>query len=95
MIRGRVIGKVWSSRKVDAMPNGALLEVQTDSGGHLVAFDPLGCNTGEAVLITQGSVAAGYFTGKIVPIDALIIGSIDEETPTETRKTGLKEKAHG
>jgi ethanolamine utilization protein EutN len=39
----------------------------------------LGCNDGEAVLITQGSVAAGYFKGKTAPVDALIIGSIDEQ----------------
>ena len=81
MIQGRVIGKIWSTRRVTSIPRGALLEVETESGSKLIAFDPLGCNTGEAVLITQGSVAAGYFTGKNVPIDALIIGSIDEEDP--------------
>lgn len=79
MIQGRVIGKVWSTRRVTSLPSGALLEVETDGGTKLIAFDPLGCNTGEAVLVTQGSVAAGYFTGKTVPIDALIIGSIDED----------------
>lgn len=81
MIKGRVIGKIWSSRRVNTLPSGALLEVQTEGGAQLIAFDPLGCNTGEAVLITQGSVAAGYFSGKSAPVDALIIGSIDEETP--------------
>lgn len=80
MIQGRVIGKIWSSRRVTSLPAGALLEVETESGTRLIAFDPLGCNTGEAVLITQGSVAAGYFTGKAAPVDALIIGSIDEDT---------------
>lgn len=80
MIQGRVIGKIWSSRRVTSLPAGALLEVETDGGSRLIAFDPLGCNTGEAVLITQGSVAAGYFTGKTVPVDALIIDSIDEDT---------------
>lgn len=79
MIRGRVSGRVWSSKQVETMPGGALLEVETE-GGRLIAFDPLGCADGEAVLITQGSVAAGYFTKHKVPIDALIIGSIDEET---------------
>lgn len=78
MIQGRVIGKLWSSRHVASLPPGALLEVETESGGRIIAFDPLGCNDGEAVLITQGSVAAGYFTGRTVPVDALIIGSIDE-----------------
>lgn len=80
MIQGRVIGKIWSTRRVTSLPSGALLEVETEGGAKLIAFDPLGCNTGEAVLVTQGSVAAGYFTGKTVPVDALIIGSIDEDS---------------
>ena len=78
MIKGRVTGKIWSSRRVDTLPGGALLEVEIDGGGQLIAFDPLGCATDEAVLITQGSVAAAYFNGRSAPVDALIIGSIDE-----------------
>ncbi len=80
MIRGRVKGKVWSSRHVETLPGGALLEVEIDGGSRLIAFDPLGCDTNEAVLVTQGSVAAAYFNGRTAPIDALIIGSIDEKT---------------
>ncbi|MDE0970161.1 MAG: hypothetical protein OSA51_12290 [Octadecabacter sp.] len=78
MIKGRIIGKIWSSRHVDTLPPGALLEVEIDGGGRIVAFDPLGCDVKEFVLITQGSVAAAYFNGKTAPVDALIIGSIDE-----------------
>lgn len=78
MIRGRVTGRLWSSKHIETLPNGGLLEVETDGGGKLIAFDPLGCAEGEAVLITQGSVAAGHFTKIKAPIDALIIGSIDE-----------------
>jgi ethanolamine utilization protein EutN len=33
---------------------------------------------GERVLVAQGSVPAAWFPGKAPPIDALIIGSIDE-----------------
>ncbi|GIS06720.1 MAG: hypothetical protein CM15mP109_14760 [Candidatus Dadabacteria bacterium] len=47
-------------------------------GKSLIAFAPLGCAKGETVLITRGSVAAGYFNKIKAPIDALIIGSIDE-----------------
>ena len=85
MIRGRVKGKIWSSRHVDTLPKGALLDVEIDGGGQLIAFDPLGCNAGEAVLITQGSVAAAYFNGRTAPVDALIIGSIDE-TSSKSKK---------
>lgn len=78
MIRGKVTGHIWSSKHIETVPNGGLLEVELDGGGKLIAFDPLGCANGESVLITQGSVAAGYFTKVKAPIDALIIGSIDE-----------------
>lgn len=77
MIRGKVTGRVWSSKHIETLPNGALLEVDVD-GSMIVAFDPLGCAEGEEVLITQGSVAAAFFTKHKAPIDALIIGSIDE-----------------
>lgn len=79
MIRARVCGRLWSSRHLSTLPTGALLEVETETGAKLIAFDPLGCADGESVLVTQGSVAAGWFTERPVPIDALIIGSIDEQ----------------
>jgi ethanolamine utilization protein EutN len=77
MIRGKITGRVWSSKHIETLPNGALLEVDV-AGNTLVAFDPLGCAVGEEVLITQGSVAAAFFTKHKAPVDALIIGSIDE-----------------
>ena len=79
MIKGKVTGRVWSSKHIETLPGGALLEVTLEGGATMVAFDPLGCAEGETVLITQGSVAAGYFTKAKAPVDALIIGSIDED----------------
>ena len=77
MIRGKVIGRLWATKRVESLPQGALLDVELDSGSRLIAFDPLGCGEGEDVLITQGSVAAAHFEGVKAPIDALIIASID------------------
>ncbi len=91
MIRGRVSGRLWSTRHIGTLPTGALLEVETESGAKLIAFDPLGCADGEAVLVVQGSTAATWFEDKQAPIDALIIGSIDEATagkPAAKRKEG-------
>jgi ethanolamine utilization protein EutN len=82
MIRGRVTGKVWSTRRISSVPAGPLLEVELANGSRLIAYDPLGCAEGEAVLVAQGSVAAGYFTDKAAPVDALIVGSIDEQSST-------------
>jgi len=78
MLRATVQGSVWATRRLDALPNGAFLEVQTDDGATLIAFDVLGSGVGERVLIATGSVAAGYFTPEHPPLDALIIGSLDE-----------------
>jgi microcompartment protein CcmK/EutM len=78
MIKARVIGRVWATKRVATLPQGALLEVELENGQHLIALDPLGCGEGEEVLITQGSVAAAYFDKIRAPVDALIIGSIDE-----------------
>ncbi len=79
MMIATVVGNVWSTRRLAEIPNGAFLEVETEAGGQrLVAFDVLGSGLGERVLVAQGSVAAAWFPGKAPPIDALIVGSIDE-----------------
>ena len=83
MLTATVVGNVWSTRRLAEIPNGAFLEVEAEgSGTRLVAFDVLGSGVGERVLVAQGSVAAAWFPGKAPPIDALIIGSIDEPAGT-------------
>ena len=85
MKTGRVVGRVWSTKRLDELPTGALLEIDLDKSGggvseRVVAFDPLGCGDGERVLVTQGSVAKGWFKDGDSVVDALVIGSIDEES---------------
>lgn len=81
MIKATVTGRIWSSKKVPEVPAGSVLEVRIEgSTATMLAFDPLGCGIGETVMIATGSVAAAWFGGKSPPIDALIIGSIDEPT---------------
>jgi len=80
MLRATVTGSVWATRRVDALPSGALLEVRTDDDATLIAFDVLGSGEGERVLVATGSVASGYFgPEQHPPLDALIIGILDEK----------------
>jgi ethanolamine utilization protein EutN len=98
MLTATVVGNVWSTRRLAEIPNGAFLEVEADgSGARLVAFDVLGSGVGERVLIAQGSVAAAWFAGKPPPIDALIIGSIDEPAGggTMTEERGRRSSGGG
>ncbi|MGI9006877.1 MAG: EutN/CcmL family microcompartment protein [Streptosporangiaceae bacterium] len=88
MLQGTVVGNVWSTKRIDGLPNGAFLEVEvTGSGDRLVAFDVLGSGPGERVLIAQGSVASGWLPDR-PPVDALIIGSIDEPSAPPAARAG-------
>ncbi len=83
MLKATVVGNVWATKRVEGLPNGAFLEVEVESSGPerqvLVAFDVLGSGVGERVLVATGSVAAAYFPDPHPPLDALVIGSIDED----------------
>ncbi len=88
MLQATVVGHVWATKRIDGLPNGAFLEVEVEgSGDRLVAFDVLGSGHGERVLIAQGSVASGWLPDR-PPVDALIIGSIDEPTKTGSASGG-------
>jgi ethanolamine utilization protein EutN len=92
MLQAVVVGNVWSTKRIDGLPSGAFLEVEvTGSGERLVAFDVLGSGQGERVLVAQGSVAAGWLPDR-PPVDALIIGAIDEPSapPPAPRGAGKK-----
>ncbi len=87
MKTGYVVGRVWATKRLGELPSGALLEIDLEvtggSGGgggageRVVAFDPLGCGEGERVLVTQGSVAKGWFKDGTAVVDALVVGSLD------------------
>ena len=99
MKTGIVVGRVWATKRLEELPTGALLEIDLEpaDGGspeRIVAIDPLGCLDGERVLVVQGSVAKAWFEGGRAVIDALVIGSLDEEAapagPPKTRAKGRK-----
>lgn len=90
MLKATVTGSVWATRRLTDLPHGAFLEVQSDDGARLVAFDVLGSGVGERVLVATGSVASGWFGPEHPPLDALIIGSLDEvpgDRPQRSRTT--------
>ncbi len=80
---GTVIGKIWATRRLDELPKGALLEIDLIDEGktseRILAYDPLGAGSGEQVLVTQGSVAKGWFKSGDAVIDALVVGIVDDE----------------
>jgi ethanolamine utilization protein EutN len=90
MKTGIVAGQVWATKRLDELPPGALIEIaveeQYPSEERIIAFDPLGAGVGERVLITQGSVAKGWFKNGNAVIDALVIGILDVHRPVSKYK---------
>lgn len=58
MIRGRVLGEVWATRKAPGLGGRRLLLVGVDGEDRaLVAIDTLDAREGEAVMVSLGSGA--------------------------------------
>ena len=84
-------------------PDAITYEKMTDDVAALLDYlkvgpvDVLGSGTGERVLIATGSVASSWLSPEHPPIDALIIGSLDqsseggETAATTTRRRKSKE----
>lgn len=88
MVIGKVIGSVISTRKNEKLVGSKLMIVQPldgmeDNNGKFVAVDNVGAGIGELVLVTKGSAARIGCDLEHAPIDAAIIGIIDESNELE------------
>ena len=87
MFIAKVIGNVVATQKVEKFRGMKLLLIQPhivkdgrlqSSGSSVVAVDSVGAGIGECVLFTQGSSARLTPTTKDAPIDAVIVGIVDQ-----------------
>ncbi len=90
MFVAKVTGSLIATHKVDAMKGYKLLVVEpyrvdsaerkslVTTGRTFVAVDMLGAGVGDLVLLTQGSSARMTPETKNMPIDAVIIGIVDQ-----------------
>lgn len=78
MIIGKVVGNVWATRKIDGLSGMKFMIVELIEGGSIVACDVIGAGIGDKVIISTGSSARNVFGTQGLPIDASIIGIIDE-----------------
>jgi len=82
---GRVVDNVWSTRKDPALVGLKLMIVQLlDKPGNaegkvIVAVDIIGAGIGENVLVSEGSSSKNMGGLENSPIDATIVGIIDEK----------------
>ena len=78
MYLGKVIGRVVSSVKDEALESRTLLLVRRlPNGPVVVAIDAVGAGAGETVYVCRGREAAFAFKPKEVPTEAAIIAIVD------------------
>lgn len=84
MIVGKVIGSVVSTRKMATLVGSKLMVVEPLSSmenakSKIIAIDNIGAGIGEIVLVATGSAARIGSRMENSPIDAAIVGIVDEE----------------
>lgn len=83
MIVGKVVGSYVSTRKNEKLIGNKFMIIEPLEGmesksGRFVAIDNVGAGIGELVLVAQGSAARIGCGLPEAPIDAAIVGIIDE-----------------
>lgn len=84
MILGKVVGRAVSSRKDEKLLGTKLLLVEEidphgkGTGDVAVVADHIGAGPGDVVLVTQGSAARFTEPTKEKPLDALVVGIVDD-----------------
>ena len=82
MIIGKVVGSVVSTRKCDNLVGNKFMIVEPIPSlkvdNRIVAVDKVGAGIGELVLVAQGSAARIGCGDDRAPIDAAIVGIIDD-----------------
>ena len=84
MILAKVVGTVVATRKDPRLVSSKLLIARPmdpkgkSEGNYLVAIDTVDAGIGETVLVVSGSSARMASGMKDVPVDAAIVGIVDE-----------------
>lgn len=88
MLAGKVVGSIVSTRKNDKLIGNKFMIVEIVNSmrakeQQLIAVDNIGAGIGEYVLVAQGSAARIGCDMQDAPVDAAIVGIIDDGSRLE------------
>lgn len=88
MIAGKVVGSIVATRKNEKLIGNKFMIVEivgnmSNKAKQLIAVDNIGAGIGEYVLVAQGSAARIGCDMQDAPVDAAIVGIIDDGTRLE------------
>ncbi|MCI1903682.1 EutN/CcmL family microcompartment protein [Enterococcus hirae] len=82
MVTAKLIDHIWATRKSEKL-NGLKLMLAEVTGGtqegeRMVVCDVIGAGIGDRVIVATGSAARRMLDDDSIPVDAAVIGIIDE-----------------
>ena len=83
MITAKLIDNIWATRKADTL-NGFKLMLAEVTGGtregeRMVVVDNISAGIGDRVIVSTGSAARRMLGDDNIPVDAVVVGIIDED----------------
>lgn len=83
MITAKLIDNVWATRKAESLNGYKLMLAEviggTSQGQRMIVIDNISAGIGDRVIITQGSSARRMLGDDNIPVDAVVVGIIDED----------------
>lgn len=83
MIAAKLIDNVWATRKAESLNGLKLMLAEiiggTEAGHRLIVGDTVGAGIGDRVIVSTGSSARRMLGNDNIPVDAVVIGIIDED----------------
>jgi len=83
MVAAKLIDNVWATRKADSLNGLKLMLAEiiggTEAGCRLIVGDTVGAGIGDRVIVSMGSSARRMLGNDDIPVDAVVIGIIDED----------------
>ena len=83
MITAKLVGSIWATRKAEVLNGYKLMLVEVvggkESGKRMVAADVDGAGVDDRVQVTTGGSARKMLGDDNIPVDAAIVGIIDED----------------
>lgn len=84
MLTAKLIDNIWATRKSELLNGYKLMLVEVIGGGandgqRLVAIDTISAGIGDRILVSLGSAARRMIGDDSIPVDAAIVGIIDED----------------
>ena len=83
MITAKLIDNIWATRKAVSLQGYKLMLAEviggTQVGRRMVVVDTIGAGIGARVIVTTGSSARRMLENDQIPVDAVVVGIIDED----------------